>query len=99
MVHSIPYKYFKMESINKDKLDIPLFVINTGGNHMPLKRQYKMQKKIMEKNFYYHSQFENIQVKKENKNSHFYIIRATIILISIKIIQIFKIIIILNKLI
>ena len=35
-VHSIPYKYIKMESISKEKFDKPLFVINTGGNHIIL---------------------------------------------------------------
>lgn len=33
-VYLIPYKYIKMESISKKKFDKPLFVINTGGNHI-----------------------------------------------------------------
>ena len=44
-VNYIPYKYIEMEKINKYKLNSPLFVINTGGNHIPSTRQYKIQKK------------------------------------------------------
>ena len=44
-VHSIPYKYYAVELINKVKLKDPLFVINTGGNHIPLIRHFKFQKK------------------------------------------------------
>ena len=40
-----------MEKINKYNLNSPLFVINTSGNHIPLKRQYEIQKKIMKKHF------------------------------------------------
>jgi hypothetical protein len=50
-VHSIPYKYIPIESINKAILDKPLFVINTGGNHRPLDRHYKLAKKIIEKKY------------------------------------------------
>lgn len=48
-VHSIPYKYIAVESISKENLDIELFVLNTGGNHIPTNRQFKIQKKIMKK--------------------------------------------------
>ena len=50
-VCSIPYQYIPIELINKYDLNINLFVLNTGGNHRPLKRQYNYQKKIMEKRF------------------------------------------------
>ena len=45
-IHSILHKYFSIESLNKVKLFSPLYVLNTGGNHIPLNRQYKLQKKI-----------------------------------------------------
>ena len=38
-VHSLSYSYIEMELINKKLLNTSLFVINTGGNHIPLKRQ------------------------------------------------------------
>ena len=87
-VHSLSYKYFKMESINKYKLDIPLFVINTGGNHIPLNRQYKIQKKIMEKTFPYPNIYE-IHIPKKQYNHHnisykLYTIYMNIIFIFIK---------------
>ena len=61
-VHSIPHKYISIESLNKVKLFTPLYVINTGGNHIPLDRNYKLQKKIMEKRF----PFSNIYEAKLN---------------------------------
>ena len=69
-VNFIPYKYYKMELLNKEKLHSPLFVINTGGNHIPLKRQYKIQRKKMEKKFPYKNIFEikRSQAKKNLNN-------------------------------
>ena len=57
-VHSIPYKYIAVESIAKENLDIELFVLNTGGNHIPTNRQFKIQKKIMKKRFPYPTKYE-----------------------------------------
>ena len=57
-INSIPYKYFAVESLIKESLDIELFVINTGGNHIPNKRQFKLQKKIMEKRFPIQTKYE-----------------------------------------
>jgi len=69
-VNSIQHKYFKMELLNKDNLDSPLFVINTGGNHIPLQRQYKIQKKKMENKFPYKNIFEiKNNPKKANLNN------------------------------
>jgi hypothetical protein len=59
-VHTISYKYISIESIKLVNLDIPLFVLNTGGNHIPTKQQYKIQKKIMEKRFAFSTKFEII---------------------------------------
>jgi len=50
-VHLIISSYIQMEKIKKTKLNKDLFVINTGGNHKPLYRDYKIQKKIMSKRF------------------------------------------------
>ena len=52
-VHLIISSYIQMEKIKKTKLNKNLFVINTGGNHKPLYRDYKIQKKIMSKRFSY----------------------------------------------
>ena len=57
-VHSIEYKYYEVEFINKVKLNKALFVINTGGNHVPLMRHYKIQKKIMKKRYPYYVKYE-----------------------------------------
>ena len=43
--------YVPIEKMKKMKLNRALFVINTGGNHIPLERHYKIQKKIMNKRF------------------------------------------------
>jgi hypothetical protein len=59
-VHSIPYKYINMENINFSYLNRPLFVINTCGNHIPLKRQNKIQKRVMNKRFYLKTKYEII---------------------------------------
>ena len=69
-VHSIPYKYYEMELINKVKLNKALFVINTGGNHIPLKRHYKIQRRIMEKRFPFSVIYENKYEKNINKKNN-----------------------------
>ena len=63
-VHSIKSKYINIEKANKNKLNSPLFVINTNGNHIPLKRQLKIQKKILEKKFSIPIKYEKIDNKK-----------------------------------
>ena len=65
-VHSIPYAYIPVELINKYKLNKDLFVLNTGGNHIPSKRHYKFQKKIMEKRFSIKTHYEKSTEKKKN---------------------------------
>ena len=57
-VHPIRWKYISIENINKIELNSPLFVINTGGNHIPLIRQNKIQKKILEKKFKFTTKYE-----------------------------------------
>ena len=59
-VNSIPYKYIEIEKLHKYKLNSALFVINTSGNHIPLTRQYKIQKKIIKKRFPFQSKYEII---------------------------------------
>ena len=85
-VHSIPYKYFQMETLSKFNLmnfKVPLFVLNTGGNHIPLKRQYKIEKKIMDKLFSYPQKYENYKKKKKLKPLYF-IFYSNLIFIFIK---------------
>lgn len=81
-----------MESINKGKFNIPLFVINTGGNHIPLDRQYKIQKKVMEKIFPNPTKYEIHKIKKFN----FKYIRNNIKIIYLNIILFFLKIYLLN---
>ena len=57
-VHSIRWKYISIENINKKELNSPLFVINTGGNHIPLIRQNKKQKKVLEQKFPFKVKYE-----------------------------------------
>ena len=85
-IHSIPYQYIEMESINKNKkkLNSPLFVINTSGNHQPLNRQYKIQKKIMEKRFPIKTKYEIIDNKKSNKKIYIFLFKLFILFIFFK---------------
>ena len=84
-VHSIPYKYIALESININKLDIELFVINTGI-HIPSISQYKMQKQIMKKKFPLKSKYE-IEFNLSQLNN-FYCFHCFLIISLIKIIKI-----------
>ena len=59
-VHCIPYKYIEMEEVELDKLDTPLFVINTCGNNIPSKKEYENQKKVMAAKFPNPSKYEII---------------------------------------
>ncbi len=63
-VNSILTSYIPIEKLKKKDLNRALFVINTGGNHQPLKRHYKIQKKIMDKRFPLKNLYE---IKKNNK--------------------------------
>jgi hypothetical protein len=90
-VHTIPYRYILVQSIKGVNLDIPLFVINTDGNHQPTKRQYKIQKKIMEKRFPLSNEYEII-----NKNTIKILIISKIFLVALRYFFIFIIIKIIN---
>ena len=88
-VHTIHYRYIGIELINKIKLNFSLFVLNTGGNHIPLNRQYKMQKKIMEKRFPFKNNYElknndTIKITKKIINIYYYIIKFFLIINIIK---------------
>ena len=88
-VNPIKYEYIEMELIKRKALNIPLFVINTGGNHKPLKRQYKIQKIKMEKRFKYKTLFEaNNNLDMINnyklKINYIYFLKAFIIITLIK---------------
>ena len=92
-VNSITYDYIPIEAIKKFELNNNLFVLNTGGNHVPLKRQYNIQKKIMEKRFPLPNIFEVIR---NNPNKYFNNKSYNIILkifILIKIIKIYMVVV------
>ena len=89
-VRSIYYKYVEIEKIKKFNFKAPLFVLNTGGNHIPLNRQNKIQQKVMNKRFCINTKYEII----DDKNRDFILIKN----ILVKIINIF-IIIFLSKII
>ena len=93
-VNSIKYNYIEIELINKKPLNSALFVINTSGNHIPLNRHYKIQKKIMEKRFQFQTLFE-IKHNKINEYKRYffnfniiyiYFLKIFIIIIFLKII-------------
>ena len=68
MARPILTLYIQIEKMKKKALNRALFVINTGGNHKPLKRQYKIQEKILKKRF----PFKNIyEINKNKKNYYF----------------------------
>ena len=89
-VRSINYKYVEIEKIKKYNFRDSLFVLNTGGNHIPLNRQNKIQQKVMNKRFGINSKYEIIN----DYNKNYIIIKK----ILVKTINIF-IIIILTKII
>ena len=57
-VNSIAYRYIDITKVTEDLLDIPLFVINTGGDIIPTKEQYNFQKKVMQNRFPIPSKYE-----------------------------------------
>ena len=62
-VHQINNAYINMEKIklnHLEKLNIELFVLNTGGNHEPSKEKQENLKKIMEKRFPKSTTYEKI---------------------------------------
>ena len=96
MARPILTLYIQIEKIKKQALNRALFVINTGGNHKPLKRHYKIQKKILNKRF----PFKNIyEIDKNKKNYYFLKNYFKLILDFFLLLNIFKIYFILNSLI
>jgi hypothetical protein len=89
-VKSINYKYVEIEKIKKYNFRDPLFVLNTGGNHIPLNRQNKIQQKLMNKRFGINTKYEIIN----DSNKNYIIIKKMLV----KTINVF-IIIILTKII
>jgi hypothetical protein len=85
-VHFIFYNYISIEDIKKKKLDRPLFVLNTGGNHEPLFRQKKILKNIMKKRFPIPTKYEiKYQENKYNNIIIKYFILLFIIFFQLKI--------------
>ena len=86
-VHTLSYRYIEMELINKKLLNTSLFVINTGGNHIPLNRQYKIQNKIMKKRFPFKTIFEikeNQNINNKIKNKHIVLLKIFLLIFFIK---------------
>lgn len=57
-INIIPYRYIPVETLKKYKLNMPLFVINTGGNYIPTYRHYKIQNYIMNNYFNFPTKYE-----------------------------------------
>ena len=74
-VNCIRYKYVEIEKIKRYTFKEPLFVLNTGGNHIPLKRQIKIQQKIMSKSFSFKTKYEILNEKKKD----FYFIKKILV--------------------
>ena len=86
--NAINYKYILVENLNNENLNKPLFVINTAGNHQPSKRQFFLEKKILQKRYPFKSIYEiktDIIKKSFIKNAYFRILKILIIFIIIKI--------------
>ena len=79
-VNSKKYRYVGIEKIKKFNFKVPLFVLNTGGNHIPLKRNFKIQRNVMNKVFSHKTIYEII----DNKNKSFKNIKK-ILVMTIKI--------------
>jgi len=57
-VHSINNSYIRMEKAKKNRLNIELFVLNTGGNHKPTKKEYTKLTNVMKQRFPNPTNFE-----------------------------------------
>ena len=94
-VRTINYKYVEIEKIKKYNFKDPLFVLNTGGNHIPLNRQNKIQQKVMNKRFFIYTKYEIINEKNKDfiiiKNILVKAINIFIIMFLTKIIIIFEV--------
>ena len=64
-VNPIQNAYIKIENVTLDKLNIELFVLNTGGNHKPSKKQYNILKFIMKERYPTPTKFEIINKNKK----------------------------------
>lgn len=60
-INSIPYRYIPVKKITKEQLNIELFLINTGGNHIPT-GNIKL-KKLMENSFPEQTKYEIVKDK------------------------------------
>lgn len=87
-VNLIYTRYIPIEKLKKNKLSQKLFVINTGGNHIPLNRQYKIQKKTMNIRFNFNIIYDIKDKKKYKLNfiicPFYHILKLYIFFIIIK---------------
>ena len=90
-VHQIKNAYINMEKIKLNKLNIELFVLNTGGDHEPSKENYKNLKNIMKKRFPKSTIYEiNENTQANNKLGNSSIRLLKLLIISFIIIILFK---------
>ena len=85
-VHLIRNAYIKMEKIKLNKLNIELFVLNTGGSHKPSKEKYEKLKNIMKKRYPKSTIYEikeNIQISYKLGNYSIRFFKSLIILLII----------------
>ena len=85
-VHPIKRSYILVEKIKNFNLNIPLFVINTGGNHRPLNRQNKILQKILSKRFPFRTKYEinyKNEIKYFNYNKIYFIILKYLLLFNL----------------
>ena len=86
-VNPVLSSYIKIEVLKGINLNKELFVINTGGNHKPTIRQYKLERKIMEKKFPWKIKYEILNGNNNvlNIKIYFLILKIYILLKFIKI--------------
>ena len=85
-VHKIRNAYINMEKIKLKKLNIELFVLNTGGSHKPSKEKYEILKNIMKKRYPKSTIYEiidNIQISYKLGNYSIKFFKSLIILLII----------------
>ena len=85
----IKYSYIKVENLNQKNLKIPLFVINTGGNHEPSNRQNMLERRIMKKRFPFKTNYELLFEEKNHRIIEFIFFIAFRLLIAFFLFKIF----------
>ena len=61
-VHQINNSYISIQKAELKKLNIELFVLNTGGNHKPSQKNYINLKNVMKERFAKPTKYENVNI-------------------------------------